>query len=95
MPSISTWLGHLIREIGGKHDLFSKWSPSHACVITGVGISRMDGRKLHRVVSATHPQALMFPISAFQDEQDCERALALGAFAFLSRPLRKRFAMHG
>jgi FixJ family two-component response regulator len=54
----------------------------------------MDGRKLHRVFSATHAQALMISISAFQDEQVCERALALGAFTFLSRPLRKRVAMH-
>jgi len=49
---------------------------------------------MHRLFSATHPQALMIFISAFQDKQVCERERALGAFTFLPRSLRKRVAMH-
>jgi FixJ family two-component response regulator len=56
------------------------------CLITDVRMPGMDGWELLRQVSATHPRLPVIFISAFQDQQAFERALAKGAFAFLYKP---------
>jgi FixJ family two-component response regulator len=56
------------------------------CLITDVRMPEMDGWELQRLVAAAHPHVSIIFVSAFQDQQACERALALGAFAFLYKP---------
>jgi FixJ family two-component response regulator len=46
----------------------------------------IDGWELQRFVAEAHPHVFIIFISAFQDQQASERALALGAFAFLYKP---------
>jgi FixJ family two-component response regulator len=57
-----------------------------ACLITDVRMPEIDGWELQRFVAAAHPHVSIIFISAFQDQQAFERALALGAFAFLCKP---------
>lgn len=43
----------------------------------------IDGWELQKLVAAAYPHVFIIFISAFQDQQAFERALALGVFAFL------------
>jgi FixJ family two-component response regulator len=56
------------------------------CLITDVRMPEIDGWELQRLVAAAHPHVSIVFISAYQDQQTFERALALGAFAFLYKP---------
>ena len=56
------------------------------CLITDVRMPEIDGWELQKFVAAAHPHVFIIFISAFQDQQAFERALALGAFAFLYKP---------
>jgi len=57
-----------------------------SCLITDVRMPGMDGWELQALVAKTHPHVPIIFISAFQDSQAFERALVLGAFAFLYKP---------
>ena len=57
-----------------------------SCLITDVKMPGMDGWDLQERVSVLHPHVRIIFISAFQDSQAVDRALALGAFAFLYKP---------
>jgi FixJ family two-component response regulator len=57
-----------------------------ACLITDVRMPEIDGWELQKLVAAAYPHVFIIFISAFQDQQAFERALALGAFAFLYKP---------
>jgi FixJ family two-component response regulator len=56
------------------------------CLITDVRMPEIDGWELQKFVAAAHPHVFIIFISAFQDQQAFERALALGALAFLYKP---------
>jgi FixJ family two-component response regulator len=56
------------------------------CLITDVRMPEIDGWELQRFVAAEYPHVFIIFISAFQDQHAFERALALGASAFLYKP---------
>jgi FixJ family two-component response regulator len=56
------------------------------CLITDVRMPGIDGWELQNFVAAVHPHVFIIFISAFQNQQASERALVLGAFAFLYKP---------
>lgn len=57
-----------------------------SCLITDVRMPEIDGWELQKRVADTHPHVFVIFISAFQDQQAFERALAFGAFAFQYKP---------
>jgi FixJ family two-component response regulator len=56
------------------------------CLITDVRMPEIDGWELQKFVVSVYPHVFIIFISAFQDQQAFERALAFGAFAFLYKP---------
>ena len=58
-----------------------------SCLVTDVKMPGMDGWELQALVAKSHPHIRIIFISAFQDSQAVQRARALGAFAFLHKPL--------
>lgn len=59
---------------------------SVGCLITDVRMPGMDGWELQRLVASANPDLPVIFVTAHQDQQAHQHALALGAFAFLYKP---------
>jgi FixJ family two-component response regulator len=56
------------------------------CLITDVRMSGIDGSELHRLALAEFPNLPIIFITAHHDEKIHQKALSMGAFAFLHKP---------
>ena len=83
-------MGHSVMTFECGEDLLASPAlPQVSCVITDIQLRGMSGLDLQERLRAAGHHIQFIVVTAFPDERVRERALKLGAVAFLLKPVRK------
>jgi len=83
-------MGHAVVTFECGEDLLASPELAHvSCLITDIQLRGMSGLDLQERLRAAGHDIRFIVVTAFPDERVRERALKLGAVAFLTKPVRK------
>jgi FixJ family two-component response regulator len=83
-------MGHPVMTFDRAEDLLASPAlPQIACLITDIQLRGISGLDLQERLRAAGHDIPFIVVTAFPDERVRERALKLGAVAFLVKPVRK------
>jgi FixJ family two-component response regulator len=83
-------MGHSVMTFECGEDLLASPAlPQVSCVITDIQLRGMSGLDLQERLRAAGHAIRFIVVTAFPDERVRERAMKLGAVAFLMKPVRK------